>query len=32
MRVTMQDKRLRKLTGLANELDGITTSGPETPP
>ena len=28
MRVKMQDKRLRKLTGLANELDGITTAGP----
>jgi 2-oxoglutarate ferredoxin oxidoreductase subunit alpha len=32
VRVTMQDKRLRKLTGLANELDGITTVGPDDAP
>jgi 2-oxoglutarate ferredoxin oxidoreductase subunit alpha len=32
VRVTMHDKRLRKLTGLADELDGITTSGPEDAP
>jgi 2-oxoglutarate/2-oxoacid ferredoxin oxidoreductase subunit alpha len=32
VRVTMHDKRLRKLTGLADELDGITTSGPADAP
>jgi len=32
VRVTMHDKRLRKLAGLANELDGITTIGPDDAP
>ncbi len=32
MRVTMQDKRQRKLAGLADELDGITTAGPDDAP
>ena len=32
MRVKMHDKRLRKLAGLAQELDGITTSGPDNAP
>ncbi len=32
MRVTMQDKRQRKLAGLADELDGITTLGPDDAP
>jgi 2-oxoglutarate/2-oxoacid ferredoxin oxidoreductase subunit alpha len=32
MRVRMQDKRQRKLAGLANELDGITTLGPDDAP
>ncbi len=32
VRVTMQDKRLRKLTGLAQELDGITSLGPDDAP
>ena len=32
MRVTMQDKRQRKLAGLAQELDGITTIGPDDAP
>jgi 2-oxoglutarate ferredoxin oxidoreductase subunit alpha len=32
MRVQMQDKRLRKLTALAQELDGITTAGPDNAP
>ena len=32
MRVKMHDKRLRKLTGLAQELNGITTMGPADAP
>jgi len=32
VRVKMHDKRLRKLTGLAQELDGITTMGPDDAP
>jgi 2-oxoglutarate ferredoxin oxidoreductase subunit alpha len=32
MRVQMHDKRLRKLKGLAGELDGITTAGPADAP
>jgi 2-oxoglutarate/2-oxoacid ferredoxin oxidoreductase subunit alpha len=32
MRVTMQDKRQRKLAGLASELDGISTMGPDDAP
>jgi 2-oxoglutarate ferredoxin oxidoreductase subunit alpha len=32
VRVQMHDKRLRKLAGLAGELDGITTSGPDDAP
>jgi 2-oxoglutarate ferredoxin oxidoreductase subunit alpha len=32
VRVKMHDKRLRKLAGLAQELDGITTAGPEDAP
>ena len=32
VRVTMHDKRLRKLAGLAQELDGITTDGPDDAP
>ena len=32
VRVTMHDKRLRKLAGLAQELDGITTAGPDDAP
>jgi 2-oxoglutarate ferredoxin oxidoreductase subunit alpha len=32
VRVEMHDKRLRKLTGLAQELDGITTLGPDDAP
>jgi 2-oxoglutarate ferredoxin oxidoreductase subunit alpha len=32
MRVKMHDKRLRKLAGLAEELDGITAAGPDDAP
>jgi 2-oxoglutarate ferredoxin oxidoreductase subunit alpha len=32
VRVKMHDKRLRKLTGLAQEMDGITTAGPDDAP
>ncbi|MBM4302054.1 MAG: 2-oxoacid:acceptor oxidoreductase subunit alpha [Deltaproteobacteria bacterium] len=32
MRVKMHDKRLRKLAGLAQELDGLTTDGPDDAP
>ena len=32
VRVTMHDKRLRKFKGLAQELDGITTIGPDDAP